>query len=353
MKRLLQSFATVWLSASLLTSATAVTITTQPISKAINQGQATSFSVAASGTGTLSYQWQKDGLDIPGAVVSVYAIANAQPWSIGNYSVKINDSGTSATSNVATLSINGVNSGIWRGLSSYYPFNGNSNDQSLNNKNATANGASLIADKLGQANAAYTLDGQDDWIDLGEWTQEPVFTISMWVMPSIKQTGDNVILDNSHFTGSNFVIQSGYQDFNNYSFNSDPSLALRTDIPGDRWQHIVVGHTGSTKFLYLNGSLVSEIPSEQIQYSTEKRLSIGRWEYSNAESYGGRRYWAGAVDDVRTYNRALSPAEIEALHASEAIPYAQTISFAAIPNKLTTDSVTLTATGGTQSSCVY
>jgi hypothetical protein len=120
---------------------------------------------------------------------------------------------------VATLSINGVNSGIWRGLSSYYPFNGNSNDQSLNDKDASANGASFIADKLGQTNAAYALDGQDDWIDLGEWTQEPVFTISMWVMPSVNQTGYNVILDNSHFTGSNFVIQNADSDpLNCYSF---------------------------------------------------------------------------------------------------------------------------------------
>ena len=321
MKYFRHIFTCVLTTASLLTSVSAVTITSQPISKTINQGQATSFSVAASGTGTLSYQWQKDGLDIPGAVVSVYAISNAKPWFIGNYSVKINDSSTSVTSNVATLSINGVNSGIWRGLLTYYPFRGDSNDQSLNNKNASPNGASLAADRYGRASEAYNLDGQNDWIDCGDWTQETVFTISMWVNSSVNQTGYSVILDNSHITGNNFVLQQRDIDpVNYYGFISDPSQQIWSDIPGGQWQHLVIGQTSTTKFLYLNGALISEIPADPIQYSSEKRLAIGRWEYSDAESIGDRRYWAGAVDDVRIYNRALSAAEILQLYVHELGP---------------------------------
>lgn len=54
-----------------------------------------------------------------------------------------------------------------------------------------------------------------------------------------------------------------------------------------------------------------------MNYSGEKRLVVGRWEYSNAESSGGRRYWSGEVDDMRLYNRPLTGSEVAALYDSE------------------------------------
>ena len=47
-------------------------ILTQPADQTVSEGQTATFSVTASGTGTLFYQWQRDGLDIPGAEGSSY-----------------------------------------------------------------------------------------------------------------------------------------------------------------------------------------------------------------------------------------------------------------------------------------
>src|SRR6266478_3865926 len=49
------------------------TITTQPTSQTVTAGQTASFSVVASGTAPLSYQWQKNSVAIAGATSSSYA----------------------------------------------------------------------------------------------------------------------------------------------------------------------------------------------------------------------------------------------------------------------------------------
>ena len=46
------------------------------------------------------------------------------------------------------------------GLVAYYPFDGNANDDSGNGNNGTVNGATLTTDRFGNANSAYSFDGQ-------------------------------------------------------------------------------------------------------------------------------------------------------------------------------------------------
>ncbi len=48
------------------------TVTANPGQQIVAQGQSASFSVSATGTGSLTYQWQKNGATIPGATGSTY-----------------------------------------------------------------------------------------------------------------------------------------------------------------------------------------------------------------------------------------------------------------------------------------
>ena len=43
----------------------------------------------------------------------------------------------------------------------YWPFNGNANDLSINNNHGIVNGATLIPDRFGNINSAYSFDGND------------------------------------------------------------------------------------------------------------------------------------------------------------------------------------------------
>ena len=85
----------------------AVLITTQPASQTVNAGQAASFGVAASGTGTLSYQWTKNGSNISGATSSTYTTPVTSSADHGAvYSVVVGNNAGTATSSNATLTVN-------------------------------------------------------------------------------------------------------------------------------------------------------------------------------------------------------------------------------------------------------
>jgi hypothetical protein len=68
-------------------------------------GQTADFSVTATGTAPLSYQWKFNGAPIGGATGSAFTIANAQPVNAGTYSVVVTNVAGSITSAVATLTM--------------------------------------------------------------------------------------------------------------------------------------------------------------------------------------------------------------------------------------------------------
>jgi Abnormal spindle-like microcephaly-assoc'd, ASPM-SPD-2-Hydin/Immunoglobulin I-set domain/Immunoglobulin domain len=85
----------------------APSITTQPSSQTITAGQTATFSVTASGTTPLSYQWQKNGAAISGATSATYTTpAETTSDSGAQFSVVVSNSAGSATSNSAILTVN-------------------------------------------------------------------------------------------------------------------------------------------------------------------------------------------------------------------------------------------------------
>src|SRR6202035_4279517 len=79
----------------------APSIITQPTSQTINGGQTATFSVTASGTAPLSYQWEKNGGAISGATSSSYT---TPPETTGaQFAVAVSNSLGIVTSSVATL----------------------------------------------------------------------------------------------------------------------------------------------------------------------------------------------------------------------------------------------------------
>jgi len=88
-----------------VTSSTLPTITRQPQSRTLTLGFDALFTVTASGPGTLSYQWQKNGTNISGATTASYTIANTTSAAAGNYTVNVSNSNGSVASSIATLSL--------------------------------------------------------------------------------------------------------------------------------------------------------------------------------------------------------------------------------------------------------
>jgi glucose/arabinose dehydrogenase len=88
------------------TGSQAPSITTQPASRTVAVGQPATFTVAASGTAPLSYQWRRNGANISGATAASYTLASAQLADNGAvFDVVVTNGFGSATSNTAALTV--------------------------------------------------------------------------------------------------------------------------------------------------------------------------------------------------------------------------------------------------------
>ena len=75
----------------------------QPASSTVGKGARVVFSVLATDSSALSYQWRKDGTDITGATAAELALANVSPADAGSYSVAVRNAqgGTTMTAAAA------------------------------------------------------------------------------------------------------------------------------------------------------------------------------------------------------------------------------------------------------------
>lgn len=90
-------------AALVVNAAPQITLQPQPQIALVN-GSA-SFSVVATGSGTLAYQWRKNNIPIPGANASTYQIAAVTAGDVGNFDVQVTNSIAVVQSSTALLTI--------------------------------------------------------------------------------------------------------------------------------------------------------------------------------------------------------------------------------------------------------
>lgn len=104
----------VWSEAAILTLTVVEEpprITAQPQNQTVPAGASVTFTVAATGTGQLTYQWKENGSNLPGANQAALTLNNVTVAKSGNkYSVVITGAG-SVTSQEATLTVTPVQTG--------------------------------------------------------------------------------------------------------------------------------------------------------------------------------------------------------------------------------------------------
>jgi Concanavalin A-like lectin/glucanases superfamily/Immunoglobulin domain len=304
-------------------------ITSPPTNIVVNIGDTASFNATATGVAPLNYQWLKDGIALPNATNATLLITNTQPSRIGNYTVTISDQNASITSNPASLSISNVNSALWQGLVAYYPFNGNANDYEGTNNGVIYGGVALAPDRFGSNNSAYFFNGVDGYIDIGNPVgNSPVYLTEVaWVKTSSIQSAPGVpSLDAIITKRQNGSDESSWPTLGintggssagtgtiavDAPFYYDPCIGT-TLTPTNVWVCLCGVVSNGTYQIYVNGSLENTI-SDSYAFGSESNMFLmhsGAWnEYCN-----------GVLDDVRIYNRALSPSDVLQLYASEAPP---------------------------------
>jgi len=210
-------------------------------------------------------------------------------------------------------------------LLAYFPFNGNTNDESGNGYTAMADLGMFDTDRFGEANKAYNLiyNNSSDWYGIVSCPSLPVttsFTFAIWVRVSpngnnerIAGVGNWVALQ---FSGQNATF--GLQGMSEVVADPNP-------ITKNQWTFLVgvvaMNTNGDLISLYRDGNLVASqmftdfflagSPSTCRFYMGNSLLG-GTSQNCTGSSQANE--FPGDVDDVRVYSRALTGAEIQALY---------------------------------------
>jgi uncharacterized delta-60 repeat protein len=88
------------------TTASVPKITVQPLQQSVAAGATVTLTANAEGTGPLSFQWKKNGVNISGATSASLTLNGVSAADAGDYSVVVSNSAGTATSTAATLTVN-------------------------------------------------------------------------------------------------------------------------------------------------------------------------------------------------------------------------------------------------------
>jgi len=223
------------------------------------------------------------------------------------------------------------------GLVAWYPFNGNANDESGNGNDGVVNGATLTEDRFGLASNAYSFDGIANCIDVQHSSSLSIFgsqsasSISLWCYTELNQPADLInkgfhsdvaSFGNKYLSLTNDAV--GYQytlyDFSTLNSVRPPDGYLNTQ----QWYHVLIVRDASIK-VYVNG-MDATTSANDAGWSSNYNLVLD----DTNMSFGCRNnkdinnvpfqnlFYAGKIDDIAIYNRALTEQEIQNLYTGAA-----------------------------------
>src|SRR5258705_161725 len=197
------------------------------------------------------------------------------------------------------------------GLVAAYAFNEGSGttvaDVSGNNNNGTISAATWTT--AGKFGSALVFNGTSAQVTVPNATSLQLttgMTLEVWVFPTGSLAGWRAVLDKN---------VDGYYLMASSDPNNRPAVggtwtggnqnrAAPTALGLNVWTHLAATFDGATVRLYVNGVQVASQAQTAPLATTTGTLQIGGDSYPN-------EFFAGRIDEVRIYNRALTQAEIQ------------------------------------------
>jgi hypothetical protein len=182
-------------------------------------------------------------------------------------------------------------------------------DESGNNNHGTFINGTWGSGKYG---AAPVFDGVESWVtvaDAASLDLSSQMTISAWVNPSSTAADWSTIVLKERAPGLAYALYAtdggarppaGYVNVG----GSDMSVVSPAVLPLNTWTHVATTYGGGAMRIYVNGVLRATRSLTGTMPASTGSLRIG------GNSVWGE-YFAGAIDEVRVYNRALTEAEIQ------------------------------------------
>jgi len=156
---------------------------------------------------------------------------------------------------------------------------------------------------------AIDFDGIDDEICA---TVPPLsgddITIQLWAKPDATQVTFANIIDTHTANGIGYTIEQNISSTNEYYFawgsgSGAYNIPLTFTLTPNIWQHLTIVKSGTNLTIYINGVQTQSATGGNATLDPGTSLRIGNW------IIGGRN-WAGCLDDVRIWDKALSGTEI-------------------------------------------
>lgn len=213
------------------------------------------------------------------------------------------------------------------GLVAYYPFNENANDESGYGNNGTVYGSTLISDRFGNPNASYFFNGTDNYISVPNSNVLNLtnqFSLCAWVnATSLAQSNySRDILNKYRESDGSDLFGMRLDEYTpsqlgGYFVNASLQWVRVTDpstISINQWYFVVctLDQSLSAYKIYVDGVLKSTTSTTYSCATSTYPLVIG---VNSPDAPSGQRFWWGAIDDVRIYNRALNQSEINSLYS--------------------------------------
>ena len=160
------------------------------------------------------------------------------------------------------------------------------------------------------SNTALQLDGAGDFVGTiaGLMNSRPIFTISGWM----RRNGDQA--DRTGLWGQNDLVEFGYINNNTLELWTDNGLDVSPNpIPNGEWAHIAVVSDGSpgTASMYTNGVLALS-RAHSLPADNNFAFNIGGGGVFDATG----NFFAGQIDEVAVFAKALTPEQIAAQYAA-------------------------------------
>jgi hypothetical protein len=196
-----------------------------------------------------------------------------------------------------------------------YPLDGTAVDISGNGFNGTVIGAIPSTNRFRASQSAFSFNGTTDFINCGNpaaFNFPSNFTISVWVKLNGLQSAKYIVAKYNGTAGPrSYGVATEFRTARAYAFVSTPSGGSYVECAGgpslndSKWHSLNFVYDNSIGIhLYVDGASVASSPAVGYgPFNNSLPLTIGG--LTNAQ------FFAGEIDDVRIYDRALSSAEVQ------------------------------------------
>jgi Concanavalin A-like lectin/glucanases superfamily/HYR domain/Secretion system C-terminal sorting domain/Lectin C-type domain/SprB repeat len=187
-----------------------------------------------------------------------------------------------------------------------YTFCNNANDATANTNNGTVNGATLTTDRFGNANSAFSFDG-NDFIEVAD---NPAlqfgtnnYSVGFWFKSNSTVAVQGMVMKAQGI--ANYLNHPAIGKITSRTSNPTDVTSLSGGYNDGNWHYVTFTRNGVLEKLYVDGTLSnSATQSSIVDVTSTASLNFGR------NNQHGSEHFIGELDDVKIYSGVLTDSEI-------------------------------------------